>query len=192
MVGSGVGVAANDWSDWRAPLTASSSSLMVPTSAEWWLVNESFVFCLRLVNRFERSDTEPSGRELSDLRIDVSASGGLDLRPRDRSHKARTVDDVRAAIFCSNHLLRAASKQSSTGDVCLPQLAADLIYLLSGGRKGRWRPFDCARAVPGCCSPADLGEARIACPGRAVDGPDALWPHLVGPACHGGFGAALS
>ena len=123
-----MGVAANDWSDWRAPLTASSSSLMVPTSAEWWLVNESFVFCLRLVNRFERSDTEPSGRELSDLRIDVSGSGGLDLRPRDRSHKARTVDDVRAAIFCSNHLLRAASKQSSTGDVCLPQLAADLIY----------------------------------------------------------------
>ena len=65
-------------------------------------------------------------------------------------------------------------------------------YLLSGGRKGRWRPFDCARVVPGCCSPADLGEARIACPGRAVDGPDALWPHLVGPACHMGFGAALS
>ena len=82
---------------------------MVPTSAEWWLVNESFVFCLRLVNRFERSDTEPSGRELPDLRIDVSGSGGLDLRPRDRSHKARTVDDVRVAIFCSKHLLLAAS-----------------------------------------------------------------------------------
>ena len=121
-----MGVAANDWSDWRAPLTASSSSLMVPTSAEWWLVNESFVFCLRRVNRFERSDTEPSGRELSDLRIDVSGSGGLDLRPRDRSHKARTVDAVRVAIFCSKHLLLAAST-SSTGDGCLPQLAADLI-----------------------------------------------------------------
>ena len=129
MVGSGVGVAANDWSDWRAPLTASSSSLMVPTSAEWWLVNESFVFCLRLVNRFERSATElyePSARELPDLRIDVSGSGGLDLRPRDRSHKARTVDAVRVAIFCSKHLLLAAST-SSTGDGCLPQLAADLI-----------------------------------------------------------------
>ena len=121
-----MGVAANDWSDWRAPLTASSSSLMVPTSAEWWLVNESFVFCLRLVNRFERSDTEPSGRELPDLRIDVSGSGGLDLRPRDRSHKARTVDDVRKAIFCSKHLLLAA-RDELDWRCCLPQLAADLI-----------------------------------------------------------------
>ena len=71
---------------------------MVPTSAEWWLVNESFVFCLRRVeNRFERSEpTEPSGRAAPDG-TDVSGSAGLDLRPRDRSHKARTVDAVRVA-----------------------------------------------------------------------------------------------
>ena len=50
------------------------------------------------------------------------------MRPRDRSHKARTVDDVRAAIFCSNHLLRAASRAELDWRCCLPQLAADLIY----------------------------------------------------------------
>ena len=105
---------------------------------------------------------------------------------------AQTCDDAFARDVAA--LLDAASDASGSFPGS-EQFKADLLALL----ETLSRCASCLLAAPQAVasrllpSLAECLEQREDGPDKdAVDGADALWPHLVCPACHGGFGAALS